>query len=257
MILNWFVRHKRFGRFKAAFDRPTLPMRPLSTFPRVIHLYWDQGFDGAPDIVSTCVESWRERNPGWTLRFWDAAAAEQLVSRSSLPAGLKTTPYSDMLRTEILHRHGGVWADSTVYCLRPLDSWLLHIMCQTDFFAFSRPGPDRAMATWFLAARAGSNVAGELSAAVRRFWSRQDQPTRVYHWYQYIFEYLERTSASFRKAWATAPKISPAGMLMVQGRLVSGATPTEEELELWRAMPMQKLTYKHPIDIERMKSILD
>src|SRR5689334_20124475 len=109
MTLNWFVQHKRFGRFKAAFDRRTLPLRPLGAFPRVVHLYWDQGLDDASDVVRTCVRSWHEQNPGWTIRLWDGEAAERLVSRSALPEGLKITPYSDILRTEILKHHGGVW----------------------------------------------------------------------------------------------------------------------------------------------------
>ena len=194
MILDWFVRHKRFGKFKKAFHRPALPMRPLGTFPRVIHLYWDQGLEEAPELVRCCIESWREQNPGWTVRLWHRDQAEDLVSWSSLPEGMKITPYSDILRTNILKVHGGVWADSTILCTRPLDSWLLPVMCQTDFFAFSRPGPDREIASWFLAARPESKIIRKLAKAVAEFWRRQEKPTRVYHWFQYIFEYLERTS---------------------------------------------------------------
>src|SRR5215467_4560690 len=128
-------------------------MRPLDTFLKVVHFYWDQGLDEAPEIVRTCLQSWEKQNPAWSIRLWDRQTAEELVDRSSLPESLKTTPYSDILRTEILRRHGGVWADATIYCTRGLDQWLLPIMCQTDFFAFSRPGPDREIASWFLAAR--------------------------------------------------------------------------------------------------------
>src|SRR3954447_15090610 len=101
MILNWFVRHKRFGRFKAAFNRRTLPLRDLSSFPKTIHIYWHQGFADTPELVSACIGSWKDRNSTWTIRLWDGTAADQLVRRSSLPADLKITPYSDILRIEI------------------------------------------------------------------------------------------------------------------------------------------------------------
>jgi hypothetical protein len=256
MILNWFVRHKRFGRFKKAFDRRTLPARDLSSFPRTIHIYWHQGFANGPELVSACIASWKDRNPTWTIRLWDGPAADRLVSRSSLPDGLKITPYSDILRTEILKQHGGVWADATVYCTRALDSWLLQIMCQTDFFAFSQPGPDRAIASWFLAARPNSPVVTELSRAVARFWSSQDKPTRVYHWFQYIFEYLERTSSRFRRAWHTAPRIAAEPLLYLQLRLTGAKARAADEPDLLKALPMHKLSHKVSIDVEEVERLV-
>jgi hypothetical protein len=256
VILNWFVQHKRFGKFKTALHRSMLPTRSLATFPRIIHLYWDQGFRAAPEVVRMCARRWDDQNPGWIVRLWDSETAEALVSRASLPAGLKITPYSDILRTEILKHHGGVWADVTVYCMRPLDAWLLQLMCQTDFFAFSRPGPDREIASWFLAARPDSVVMKALSGAVERFWSGQKAPTRVYHWFQYIFEYLDRTSSVFRREWQNAPRIAAAPMLLLQEKLIAGAEPDADELEILRAMPMHKLTHKRDIDLEHVKRLL-
>jgi hypothetical protein len=256
VILDWFVRHKRFGKFKKAFHRTALPVRPLETFPRVIHLYWDQGFEKAPELVRECVESWRACNPGWDIRLWDHASANELVPWDSLPTGLKVTPYSDILRTEILKAQGGVWADATILCIRPLDDWLPPVMCQTDFFAFSRPGPDRAIASWFLAGRPDSSVIRALSKTVRDFWRRQEKPTRVYHWFQYIFEYLERTSGPFRKAWETAPRINATPMLLLQIRLVAGKAPDAGEIEMLRAMPMHKLTHKQEIDLKEVSGLL-
>jgi hypothetical protein len=256
MMLNWFVSHKRFGKFKSAFHRQMLPLHPLSSFPRVIHLYWDQGFEAAPELVRACAQSWEQQNSGWTIRLWDGAAAEELVSRSSLPEGLKITPYSDILRSEILKRLGGVWTDATVLCTRPLDSWLLLIMCQTDFFAFIRPGLDREIASWFLAARPRSAVVEALSRAVARFWSRQRAPTRVYHWFQYVFEYLDRTSPAFRQAWLAAPRIAAAPMLLLQEKLIAGEAPNAQETEVLRAMPMHKLTHKREIDLDDAKRLL-
>jgi len=256
VILDWFVRHKRFGKFKKAFHRTALPVRPLGDFPRIIHLYWDQGFDAAPELVQKCVQSWRDQNAGWEIRLWDHGQANDLVGWASLPDGLKVTPYSDILRTEILKTHGGVWADATILCTRPLDAWMTPIMCQTDFFAFSRPGPDREIASWFLAARPNAPVIRDLSKPVADFWGRQDKPTRVYHWFQYIFEYLERTSSSFRRAWQTAPRANAAPMLLLQIRLVAGKIPDAAEIEILRAMPMHKLTHKKEIDLGEGEQVL-
>jgi hypothetical protein len=87
MTLGWFVRHKRFGRFKTAFHRSLLPLRPLGSFPKLVHLYWDQGFDQAPELVRMSARSWQEQNPDWTIRLWDGQAADGLVSRWRCPRG--------------------------------------------------------------------------------------------------------------------------------------------------------------------------
>jgi hypothetical protein len=179
-----------------------------------------------------------------------------LVSFAKLPAATKVTPYSDILRTELLRRHGGVWADATVYCTRPLDDWLLQVMSQTDFFAFSRPGPDREIASWFLASRPEGLVVTSLARGVERFWRRQTVPTRVYHWFQYLFEYLDRVSRPFSREWRTAPRISATPLLMLQDRLACDAHMSEEDQELCRALPMHKLTHKRPLDLHKLRAVL-
>jgi hypothetical protein len=95
-----------------------------------------------------------------------------------------------------------------------------------------------------------------LSSAVARFWSRQQAPTRVYQWFQHIFEYLARTSRAFRRAWSTAPRINAAPMLLLQERLGDGATPSPDELDILRAMPMHKLTHKRELDLQQLRRLL-
>lgn len=257
MLLDWFVHHKRFGRYKRLLARPELELRPLGSFPRTIHIYWAQGIDEAPEVVRLCVQSWRDRNPGWRVILWDEAAANGVLDRATMPPGLKTTPYSDMLRTVLLLRHGGVWVDATVLCMKPLDAWFPVIMAQCDFFAFSRPGPDREISSWFLASRPGGYVADSLWRAVERYWRHRQVPTRVYHWYHYTFEYLVRVSPAFRREWQKAPRLSARTMITLQGRLEAGARPSADQLALERAAPMHKLTYKRHLHLDLLAEVLD
>lgn len=256
MLLDWFVHHKRFGRFKRLFDRGGTELRSLVTFPKTIHIYWAQGQDDAPEVVRLAIASWREHNQGWRFILWDEAAAHEVLDRATLAPGLKTTPYSDLLRTAILLRHGGVWVDATVLCMRPLDRWLPIIMAQCDFFAFSAPGPDREISSWFLASRPGGYIVAALWRSVCSYWRRREVPTRVYHWYHYIFEYLVRSSPSFRREWNKCPRISARTMIILQDRLAAGARPSVEELALERAAPMHKLTYKRDLQLDLLADVL-
>lgn len=248
VIADWFIHHKRFGRFKRLFEARSGELRPLATFPQILHFYWDQGLEEAPDLVRRCIGSWQAHHPGWTICIWDAAQARQLVDRDRLPSGLKTTPYSDILRTCILDEIGGIWVDATVLCRRPVEPWLPMIMAQCDFFAFRRPGPDREIASWFMAARPGTALIGHLRREVLAFWGRRRDPTRVYHWFHYLFEYQVRRSAAFRAEWRQTPALSAAPMIQLQEVLAGRRHPDEVDGDLLRALPMHKLTYKHAQD---------
>lgn len=256
MIAEWFVHHKRFGRFKRLFDRESPKPRSLEDFPREIHFYWDQGLEEAPDLVRDCFESWRTLNPTWSIRLWDADSAARVVDSSALPDGLKTTPYSDILRTCLLEQFGGVWVDATVLCARPLDSWLLFIMAQCDFFAFRRPGPDREISSWFLASRRRSAIVRQLRKTVFDYWRRQERPTRVYHWYHYLFEYLVRTSPAFRREWRRTPSLSAVPMILLQGHIANGTQPEPWEVDLFKAVPMHKLSHKRKQDLAQLRQLL-
>lgn len=203
-MLRQFVHYKRFGRFKRWLDR-RVPA-PRAALPRLIHIYWQQGFDIAPDIVTRSVASWIDMNPGWEVKLWTGCP----FSEFPVPADITITSYSNLVRLKLLREEGGVWADATTICRVALDDWLPLIMSHCDFFAFSKPGPDRPLANWFLAARPGNFIVVQMLASARKFWRDQERMTRVYHWTHYSFDWLLRTSPAFARAWAETPQISAA-----------------------------------------------
>lgn len=252
MTRDWFVHYKRFGRWRRLFDRPAAELRSLDSFPRVIHLFWDKGAEKAPELVRQCLASWSLHNPDWDVRLWDESSAP--LDRGQFPPDMKTAAYSDMLRLHLLGQQGGVWCDATTLCTRPLDDWLLQIMAQTDFFAFSRPGPDRAISSWFLASRAQGAIVAALWRECSAFWASRTRTTRSYFWFHYIFEHLERTSPRFRREWKTAPQLSAIPLYSLADRIA--ATLPEQELRLYQSLPLHKLTYKRELDIHEILQLL-
>ena len=107
-------------------------------------------------MVTRCIASWRDLNPGWQARVVDATTLHRYCSlpwdldieRDDLTLQL----ISDLVRIYLLADHGGVWADASVYCAQPLDDWLPQAMNGAGFFAFQHPKSDRLLASWFLAA---------------------------------------------------------------------------------------------------------
>lgn len=136
-------------------------------------MYWHQGFEDAPPVVEPCINQWRNLNPEWDIRLLDKNNiynyAEPLPIRKETKDRMVLPHKSDLLRTQLLFKHGGVWADPTTFPLIPLDDWLLDNM-DAGFFFFYKPGRDRIIANWFIAAEKGNKTLNALYEALIKYW---------------------------------------------------------------------------------------
>jgi hypothetical protein len=153
--------------------------------------------------------------------------------------------FADQIRIELLHAHGGVWADATAMCARPLDDWLPERM-GTGFFAFERPTPDRLIASWFLAASVPCNIVAKWRASVAGYWTGREA-RHEYFWFHQLFAALFEEDQSFRSDWQATPSL-PAWHAFHFGpedsRLTSAATPDYVAALASPPSPVFKLTHK-------------
>lgn len=144
-----------------------------SSIPKIIWTYWGQGADQQPHVIQKCISSWKAHNKDWDVIVLDETNTDQYV-RLELPHSrmqeIGLTKQSDLLRLQLLEKHGGVWADATVFCTTPLDSWLSDYI-ETGFFAFRNPGPDRLLSTWFLASEKNLPVISNTKTRFIKFFS--------------------------------------------------------------------------------------
>lgn len=139
---------------------------------RNIFMYWDQGLNSAPEIVQKCFYSWVHQNPDWNVQIYDAHSLPDQIGSELFSTSLEALPVqmrSDLIRLKLLIANGGVWADATCFCSRPLDEWI-HQAASGDFFMFARPGRDREIANWFIAARRNSYFLTALLDKLYSFW---------------------------------------------------------------------------------------
>jgi mannosyltransferase OCH1-like enzyme len=178
------------------------------SLPKRIWIYWQQGWSEAPEIVQRCRRSWEERNPGWEVVALDAvsAAAWSPASEDVAWRDMRRNHQANFLRLDLLAAHGGVWVDATTFCGVPLDAWL-PALTGTGFFAFARPGKDRLLSTWFLAAAPGNPLLLAWRAHCRRY-ARMTARADFYFWFPYLFADLCRGDPAVRLVWKTTPKVS-------------------------------------------------
>ena len=261
--------------------REVLMLQPES-LPKTIWILWFQGIDKAPYVVQRCFESWVKRNPGWQVISLDQRLLANVVSMDYTTeevSGLSMQQAADMLRLDLLANHGGVWVDATCFCVQPLDEWLFSKM-ESGFFAFDRPGKDRIMSSWFLAAEPGNHLVSKMFTFMRSYWisspvrhDNRDQVVRIFTrllqlspqtrgwWFSrllrermgatpyfalhYGFEKLIREDPECGQIWSRTPKVSADGphRLFAAGLLSQATDSVRAEIDR-REVPVYKTTWK-------------
>lgn len=249
---------------------------------RVIWFLWFQGLQNAPYMVRKCHESWVARNPGWRVVGLDQESLPGLASvdyRSANVARLPPQHRADLLRLDLLAHHGGVWTDATCFCVQSLDDWLAPNLA-SGFFAFSRPGPDRLISNWFLAAHPGNVLVSRLFQLMVPYWTethfhydtrqftrkvltrllRHSPQTRQwwfswplrellaiqpYYAFMYGLEKLIRQDPECADVWRRTPKVSADGphRLYRAGLLGPGSAELRSEIDR-REVPVYKTSWR-------------
>ena len=144
----------------------------LKKVPKKIWFLWFQGYDKSPLVAKKCFESWQKQNPDWEIHFLcedNLAEYIDLDLKGDRLARLGKPHQSDLVRLKLLTEYGGVWVDSTCFCISPLDNWLEKYV-NSGFFAFRNPGRDRVMSNWFLAAEKNSIITASLYKNLMDYW---------------------------------------------------------------------------------------
>jgi len=89
--------------------------------PRILHHIW-LGPNPLPEEHEPWVESWKRHHPKWEHRLWTEDNLPLNPLRPEVLERLRApVERADILRLEILYAHGGVYLDTDLECLRPLD----------------------------------------------------------------------------------------------------------------------------------------
>jgi len=259
-----------------------------TNFPKKIWFLWLQGLDDAPLIIKKCYDSWLRHNPGWQIIFLHEG---NIAEHIDLPARRVTNQaFSDILRINLLAKHGGVWVDATCFCTKPLDEWL-YDYTQSGFFAFERPGPDRMISSWFMAADKYNYLTSTYQHIVNTYWDNNPKmhfienshwrflskymqrsapgiwfggfvtkllKVHPYFWFHYLFEEIYSRNENFKEIWDNTPKISAdiPHQLQFNG-LFNPITDDVKTAIDNKTAPLYKLTWKFEPSQYKKGTIID
>lgn len=137
--------------------------------PRRIWILWFQGVSEAPYLVRKSLDSWVRKKPTWDAVVLDSGTLSSYIDLDmpeKILRNLSPALQSDLIRAALLSKYGGVWADATTFCVQPLDEWIADY-ASSFFFAFHKPGIDRKMSSWLMAAEQDSPLCTKLFKKLR------------------------------------------------------------------------------------------
>lgn len=93
--------------------------------PKIIHYCWLSG-DPYPELVQHCIQTWKEKLPGYEFVLWDANSFDvHSVPWVEQACNAKKWAFAaDYIRLYALHKQGGIYLDSDVEVLKSFDSLL-------------------------------------------------------------------------------------------------------------------------------------
>lgn len=136
------------------------------SIPKIIHYCWFGG-NPLPQSVKKCISSWKKFCPDYEIREWNEQnfdVSDNLYARQALERrGYAFV--SDYARLRVLYEYGGVYLDTDVELLKPLDD----LLSFKGYIGFERGGfsPSggriyEAASGLGMGAEAGNSIIGEM-----------------------------------------------------------------------------------------------
>lgn len=101
--------------------------------PRIIHYCWF-GRGEMPQLAKDCIDSWHKHMPNWEYKLWneDNFDVQSVLYVKEAYESRKFAFVTDYVRLYALQTEGGVYMDTDVEILKPLDD-LMHLNAFTGY----------------------------------------------------------------------------------------------------------------------------
>lgn len=183
-----------------------------SELPKIIWILWLQGWDNAPYLAQKARESWEKHNSGWEIKL----VSLEDFSNGEIPY-LNLIPTnqakSDAIRLYLLSTYGGVWADSSLICMRPLDDWLPEMIAPSSLWMYHGRGQncENMGCSWFMSSKTNSYSMKQWKKSCDEYWSDGKTEPHTYLWMDDLWEKMYESDEKVRDEWSKVPKICCEG----------------------------------------------
>ena len=184
-----------FSDFRSDLNTPSVHSFDFSSIqspPKIIWFFWAQGLDHAPDVVHLSIKSWQAMNRDYRINVLDEKNVTdffpywQCLENSDLKLGYAHK--ADYLRLYLLRKYGGIWADVTTFCWKPISVWHQSHLAINGYF-MPNQGPktkDRCIKNWLIASSPNHPIISLLENKIHNYiFKRRDDSLKVKHIHGY------------------------------------------------------------------------
>jgi hypothetical protein len=200
---------------------------------KTIWLLWLQGWDSAPKLVQQVKESWEKYNPEWNIELVDSNNLKTYIDVSYFNNVPTDAAKSDVIRLNLLAKHGGVWADSTMLCMASLDNWIYDAVRPVGFWMWRGRDWCTGPASWFIISQVQSSIIQKWKKACDDYWESNTE-VGEYSWMDSIFKKLLNSDADFKSEWEKVPHLcceDPGEAHILAGKVNGSDTELQNQLQ--------------------------
>lgn len=151
--------------------------------PNKVWTLWWQGEEQMPELVKVCIESQKKAFQSLDTEVivlnkynWEQyiSLPQHIITKVQL-GKITLTHLSDIIRTELLKCHGGIWIDATVFCTKPIaktifDGTLFTIKCHKESESLTL----KRWTGFLFGGKQGFELFCFMSKAFDYYWSAKD-----------------------------------------------------------------------------------
>lgn len=208
-----------------------------------IWVCWLQGYDNMPDIVKKCIDSIYKFNSKKNIMFIDANNYSEYVQLPKYiiekwkKGIISHAHFTDVIRTELLVKHGGLWIDATTLLLDKIPNYVY----SSNLFMFNMTGEDNIMTynNWFIYSEEDNRVLKSVRDLLYEFWKRENKVQDYFIWHIFMKIAYDKYKDDFKDMIYIPHAVTH--MINVK---INEKFDINFINEIRKICPIQKLTYK-------------
>lgn len=227
----------------------------FKTIPKRVWIYWAQGEVNSPFVVQECIDSWRKHNPDWEIKVLDENNLASFVELPELPNMLPVRYQANLLRTMLLKQYGGVWADATTYCHRPLNEWL-PLLANSGFFMFTNPTQDRDIENWFIASSINHPLIAGWQKQLETYYLRSKKTHPAYFLAFYIYQWMLKEDKYLSNLHRNCSALNAGQCFLMKSAMLGNTEFMDLKTHIGNGLPLSKLDWRLEITDDEIQKFL-
>lgn len=169
-----------------------------------IFVYWNSGFENAPELVKKCVASLKKQKGYEVVLLSDKNLNDyidfpEFIIEKYKKGFIGNAHFSDLIRTNLMCKYGGVWVDATAFLT---DEIPVEILKQPLFLMKHETFVDSmnyGYNNWFIASRKNNPILKILLDMLYTYWKKENYILDYFTWHLFMLliaqkqpEYFDR-----------------------------------------------------------------